>query len=108
MKDTLAYLRLCLNPNDDVAWQRVCNVPPRGIGAGTIERVRTAASATDGSLFAAAQEQVKNQSTSRAGRALAEFEECMVALREETRGCGLAEALRRILDKLVAGNVPGE
>ena len=99
VKDTLAYLRLCLNPNDDVAWQRVCNVPPRGIGAGTVEAVRTAASAADGSLSAAAQEQVKSQSTSRAGRALAEFEECMAALREETQGCGLAEALRRILDK---------
>ena len=99
VKDTLAYLRLCLNPNDDVAWQRVCNVPPRGIGTGTVEAVRTAASAADGSLFAAAQEQVKSQSTSRAGRALAEFEECMAALREETQGCGLAEALRRILDK---------
>ncbi len=99
VKDTLAYLRLCLNPNDDVAWQRVCNVPPRGIGAGTVEVVRAAASAADGSLFAAAQEQVKSQSTSRAGRALAEFEECMTALREEAKGCGLAEALRRILDK---------
>lgn len=99
VKDTLAYLRLCLNPDDDVAWQRVCNVPPRGIGAGTVEAVRTTASAAGESLFSAAQEQVKSRSTSRAGRALAEFEQCLEALREETEGRGLAETIRRILDK---------
>ena len=98
VKDALAYLRLCLNPNDDVAWQRVCNVPPRGIGAGTVEAVRTAASATGNSLSAAARERVEDQPGSRAGRALAEFEECLAALREETKECGLAETLRRILD----------
>ena len=99
VKDTLAYLRLCLNPDDDVAWQRVCNVPPRGIGAGTIEGVRSTASAVDGSLFAAARERIESQPDSRAGRALAEFEDCLAALRKETEGCGLAEAFRRILDK---------
>ena len=99
VKDTLAYLRLCLNPNDDVAWQRVCNVPTRGIGAGTVEIVRAAASAANESMFAAAQDQVRNQSPSRAGRALVEFEQCLETLREETEGCGLAETIRRILDK---------
>ena len=99
VKDTLAYLRLCLNSDDDVAWQRVCNVPPRGIGAGTVEAVRTMASAAGESLFAAAQEQVKSRSTSRAGRVLAEFEQCLATLREETEGRGLAETIRRILDK---------
>ena len=99
VKDTLAYLRLCLNPDDDVAWQRVCNVPPRGIGAGTVEAVRTAATAAGASLFAASRERTEDQPNSRAGRALAEFEECLAALRKETEECGLAEALRRILDK---------
>ena len=99
VKDTLAYLRLCLNPDDDVAWQRVCNVPPRKIGAKTIEAVRTAAAAAGESLFAAAREQARSRSTSQAGRALEEFGQCLAALREETGGRGLAEAIRRILDK---------
>lgn len=99
VKDTLAYLRLCLNPDDDVAWQRVCNVPPRRIGAKTIEAVRTVATAAGESLFSAAQEQAKSRSTSHAGRALAEFEQCLEALREETEGRGLAETIRHILDK---------
>ena len=37
IKDTLAYLRLLINPHDDVSFRRVVNVPARGIGKGVIE-----------------------------------------------------------------------
>ncbi len=40
IKDLLAYLHLVNNPSHDVALQRVINVPTRGIGAKTIERIR--------------------------------------------------------------------
>ena len=36
IKDILAYLRLCVNPEDSVAFTRVVNTPPRGIGPATI------------------------------------------------------------------------
>ena len=39
IKDILAYLRLLVNPADSVAGRRVINVPPRGIGATTVERI---------------------------------------------------------------------
>lgn len=39
IKDILAYLRLLENPADEVSLKRVINVPPRGIGAATVERV---------------------------------------------------------------------
>ena len=37
IKDALAYLKLLLNPDDDVSLRRVINVPPRGIGQGVME-----------------------------------------------------------------------
>ena len=49
IKDALSYLKLVLNPHDDVAVRRVINTPPRGIGKGVmdaLERVDTTA-ATD-------------------------------------------------------------
>ena len=32
IKDILAYLRLIVNPNDTVSFNRICNTPPRGLG----------------------------------------------------------------------------
>ena len=40
IKDVLSYLKLCANPDDDLSFERVVNVPARGIGATTIRRLR--------------------------------------------------------------------
>jgi DNA helicase-2/ATP-dependent DNA helicase PcrA len=39
IKDTLAWLRLCINPADDVAFRRAIQAPPRGVGATTLARL---------------------------------------------------------------------
>jgi DNA helicase-2/ATP-dependent DNA helicase PcrA len=45
IKDVLGYLRLIHNPADAISLLRVINVPPRGIGAKTLEQLQAAASA---------------------------------------------------------------
>jgi DNA helicase-2/ATP-dependent DNA helicase PcrA len=42
VKDTLAYLKLLLDPADDVSLRRVINVPPRGIGKGVMDALESA------------------------------------------------------------------
>ncbi len=54
VKDVLAYLRLIYNPADDVAFQRVINVPKRGIGAAAMEELFGVAQRQDIPLFIAA------------------------------------------------------
>ena len=49
IKDALAYMRLVINPHDDVSLRRVINVPARGIGKGVMEcdRERSAPGVSD-------------------------------------------------------------
>ena len=51
IKDTLAYFRLTMNPNDDEALKRVINFPTRGIGSTTVERLEATANAKVQSLW---------------------------------------------------------
>ncbi len=39
IKDFLAYLRLIANPNDEISLARIVNIPPRGIGKATFEKI---------------------------------------------------------------------
>jgi len=51
IKDILGFLRLAQNPDDDVSFARVINVPPRGIGSRTVNKVTAAAQRLDVSLY---------------------------------------------------------
>ncbi len=51
IKDTLAYLRLLINPNDEEALKRVINYPLRGIGSSTVDKLSVAANHYKKSIF---------------------------------------------------------
>ena len=54
VKDVIAYLRLLNNPSADSACERVVNVPARGLGDTTVDRLRAAARASSVGIFEAA------------------------------------------------------
>ena len=54
IRNALAYCRLAVNRDDDAAFERIVNLPPRGIGARTIDLVRAEAKRRSESLWAAA------------------------------------------------------
>jgi DNA helicase-2/ATP-dependent DNA helicase PcrA len=51
VKDVIAYLRVALNPKDELALRRVINYPARGIGATTVEKLVLAAQASHRTLW---------------------------------------------------------
>ena len=55
ISDVMAYLKLVVNPDDDVSAERVVNTPRRGIGTTSVAKVRAYAAAYGTSFFSAAQ-----------------------------------------------------
>ena len=55
IRDVMAYLKLVVNPDDDVSAERVVNTPRRGIGTTSVAKVRAYAAAYGTSFFSAAQ-----------------------------------------------------
>lgn len=51
IKDVLAYLKLLVNPLDNVAWERVINTPARGVGAAAVKKIKDYAFENNVSCF---------------------------------------------------------
>jgi superfamily I DNA/RNA helicase len=82
IRDFLAYLKLFVNPHDDVSLLRVANVPPRGLSDVTMERLLAASQERKCSVFAA----MKNPAVTTTFLARTrEAVERLVALVESTR-----------------------
>ena len=59
VKDALAYLRLSVNQNDDLAFERASSMPPKGLGAKTLNEIRSFAQTEGVSLFVGASQLVE-------------------------------------------------
>lgn len=59
IRDALAYLRLAAQPKDDLAFERILNVPRRGIGKTTLQKMHMVARAQNQSLFEVAKSLVE-------------------------------------------------
>lgn len=98
VKDTMAYLRLLVNPNDDTAFDRIVNFPTRGIGEKTLDDVRAYAKSEESSLWTAAKTLLQSGTLAqRAGSALVKFIELIEQLQTSTAGMELDEQLSHVI-----------
>ena len=51
IKDIISYIRFVINPNDEQAMRRIINLPKRGIGPGSVEKIVVAANENDVSIW---------------------------------------------------------
>lgn len=99
IRNALAYLRLCLQRDDDAALERVINTPTRGIGARTVEQLRTIARDQACSLWAAAQHCLRQRVLpARASAALAGFCELIDKLEQGIADLPLDEQVDQALE----------
>ncbi len=98
VKDTLAYLRLLANRDDDAAFERAVNTPARGIGDRTLDEVRRCAREQSLSLVRAAERLVaQNVLAARARNAVAGFLGLIEALDAETTDLSLKDRVDHVL-----------
>jgi DNA helicase II / ATP-dependent DNA helicase PcrA len=116
IKDALAYMRLVINPHDDVSLRRVINVPARGVGKGVMDAVETMSpgSTEDLPLLSAGLQPTLSANslwarivrgleerafTPRAAQALAVFRDLIVTLTDVARRESVSIAIGKMLDQ---------
>ncbi len=74
IRDIIAYIRLLVSESDDLAFNRIINVPKRGIGNATLDQINLRAKAENISLYAALQRMISERAfPSRAQSTLEKF-----------------------------------
>jgi DNA helicase-2/ATP-dependent DNA helicase PcrA len=97
IKDALAYLRLVASRADDTSFERVVNLPPRGIGAKTLDQLREMARTNVTSLWMAAGMCVQSGLAQRAAQALQSFMNTIETLGREIQGLELHEQVDHVI-----------
>jgi DNA helicase-2/ATP-dependent DNA helicase PcrA len=98
IKDALAYLRLMANRDDDASFERIANVPTRGLGNKTLDAVRDRARQEQITLWAAALAVLQEGGLPvRAANALRGFVDLVLALDADTASLTLGEQVEHVL-----------
>ena len=97
IKDALAYLRVIANRDDDPSFERIVNRPTRGIGARTVEAMRSYARANACSLWRAAAAVASDELAGRAASSVIAFMQMMERLEYETEALSLADTVDHVI-----------
>src|SRR5476651_947251 len=97
IKDALAYLRLVASRADDTSFERIVNLPTRGIGAKTLDTLRELARAHGTSLWNAASMAVQSVLPQRAALALQGFLRFVDQAAKDIAGLDLHEQVDQVI-----------
>ncbi|HEY1422733.1 MAG TPA: UvrD-helicase domain-containing protein [Candidatus Acidoferrum sp.] len=99
VQDALAYVRLAMHPEDDIAFLRVLNTPPRGIGKTTLEALRDSARKNNSSLWNAMEDLVTAAATGRAVAPLRAFMDLIARIQAALNEKEPADFIRFVIDE---------
>lgn len=102
IKDLLAFLRLIISDKDIIAFKRVLNIPKRGIGETTQEKIISAAAETDLPILVFCRELLGKKTmslTTKAREGLASFLQLIDTLRLKAKEPSLTDILRDVIQK---------
>ncbi|PLT28611.1 DNA helicase PcrA [Peribacillus deserti] len=99
IKDILAYLRLISNPDDDISLRRVINVPKRGIGATSLDKIADFAGLHDMSIMQALDSVELIGVSPKITKAAAEFRDLINGYSQMQEYLSVTELVEQVLDK---------
>ncbi len=99
IRDVISYLNLIANPSDNISYERVVNEPKRGVGPGTVEKIRDFASSQEMSLLDASANILLSPVKGKAAQAVYEFANILLDLRECLDDYTVTELVEAVLEK---------
>ncbi len=100
IKDILAYLKTVDNGRDEVAVRRILNVPKRGIGAATVEKLEDYAQMRDIGLYDAMELADEIMSLGKTAAKIRPFVRLIREFRKEAMTLSVAELIQHIVEKI--------
>jgi len=97
VKDILAYLRVIVNPSDDISVRRIINVPKRSIGETTVSELARYAQEQEMPLLTACMD-IPETISSRGRKSVEKFAELMIGLTMMTETMPLTELVQYVID----------
>ncbi|OEF99465.1 ATP-dependent DNA helicase PcrA [Vulcanibacillus modesticaldus] len=98
IKDILAYLRLIYNPDDDMSLRRVINVPKRGIGAATIDKIAEYANSHSISMYSAIGVVDFIGLTARTANKVSQFRDMIEKFRQLEKSLTVTELTEKVIE----------
>lgn len=99
IRDVISYLNLIANPSDNISYERVINEPKRGVGPGTVDKIRDFASSQEISLLDASANILLSPVKGKAAQAVYDFANMLLDLRERLDDFTVTELVEAVLEK---------
>ena len=99
IRDIISYLNLIANPSDNISYERVVNEPKRGVGPGTVEKIRNFAASQEISLLEASANIMLSPVKGKAAQAVYEFANLILDLRDRLDDYSMTELVELVLKK---------
>ncbi|MFA9413615.1 MULTISPECIES: DNA helicase PcrA [unclassified Streptococcus] len=100
IRDLIAYLNVIANPADNMSFERIVNEPKRGVGPGTLDKLRDFAYPAGLSLLEGASQVMLSGIKGKAAQALFELGNLLLNLRDRLDNYSLTELVETVLDKI--------
>ncbi len=97
--DILAYLKLMANPADDIAFKRIVNVPKRGIGNASIDKLSYFANEKNISIYESSSRINEVEAIGARGKKFEEFYELIEALKDEKNVLEIPQVIETVAKK---------